>query len=136
MWCLKAIRQGLTEYASQVLDTGVQVSKLGKFIEGFVLIASQKLLEMGFNLDNVDQVSLLIQSGTFQFSLHSIEVRMPLFFGLQGISNEVVLGNEVLSDGDSIKTARFLFNVTYHCHSPPYVSKICMACSGLRSRSE
>jgi len=119
-----------------VLDTGVQVSKLGKFIESFVLIAGQKLLEMGLNLENVDQVSLLIQSGTFEFNLHSIAVGMPLFFGLQGISNEVVLGNKVLSDGDSIKTARFLLHVTYHCHSPPYVSKICMACSGLRSRSE
>ncbi len=91
-----------------MFDAGVETLKLGKIVQRLVPVVGYQGLQLGFDIDDVYQVAVLIQGRPLQLHLYAVMMGVPFVFGSPIAANKKVLRDEVSAYGNGVHGDRLL----------------------------
>jgi len=85
-----------------MFDAGIESFEFGQLIEQVLAKVINNCLHLFLDLDDIYQVTVLIQFSGFQLDLHHIVVGMGIVFSAPVASDQKVSGNKILFYGEGV----------------------------------
>jgi hypothetical protein len=111
MRCLDALRECLAEDTGKVLEAGIKVLKLGQVVKRFVTVVSHQGFQMGVDIDDVHQITVLVQCEAPQPHFDLVMMRVPIVLRPPIATDEKMLGDKIPLDSDTVHRTMLLFGM-------------------------